>query len=223
MIEFMEELFNIYGYEKIADQKFFFFKSKYIEDYWIVIDGNPEKLDHDAQSKLLYDCKTYCSSNSMEKNTNLLLLWRVDTVERSTLSRLNLLEEDLYFFKKHVLYYTEKEIDDFKNEVHENGIEQLFTKGLLSSEIFNNYKTNRDSWENLLYKIAIKLTFLPIPDGESGDITQLYDSHDFLLSKNEELSKLDTIVSALKNKVLDLPGEQLLELLVTKNEGEQDV
>jgi hypothetical protein len=223
MIEFMEELFNIYGYKKIGDHDSLFFKSKCFEDYWIVIEGNPEELDHDAQSKLLNDYKTYCSSNSMEKNTNLLLLWKVDTVESSTLSRLNLLEEDLYFFKKHVLYYTDKEVEDFKNAVNENGIEQLLTEGLLSSKIFNNYKINRDSWENLLYKIAIKLTFLPIPNGESGEISQLYDSHEFLLSKSEELSKLDTIVLGLNKDVLDLPGDQLLELLVTANEGEQDV
>jgi hypothetical protein len=112
------------------------------------------------------------------------------------------LEEDLYFFKKHVLYYTAVELEELKLQLNTLSLRCLLTEELVNPITFTRYKEkSTGSWEALLYRIAIKLTFLPVLPRDSGELAELYSSHSQKLSEKPALILLDEIVNKIDEKI----------------------
>ena len=60
-----------------------------------------------------------------------------------------------------------------------------------------------------MYRIAIKLTFLSVSPGNSGELTELYSSHSQRLSKKESLILLDEVVQKMDSQ-FDLSDPEAL-------------
>ncbi|MGB0936389.1 MAG: ABC-three component system middle component 1 [Colwellia sp.] len=210
MNNLVQSIFEFYGYTDIGNSNFHLFKSNTMDDFWLVHNGEPELFDYETQSNLLSQCKEFCQNKSLEKNLNLLCLWEVPSINKSIASRLHHLEEDLYFFKKHVLYFTDLEHEELKLQLNTLSLHQLLTEQLINPSTFKNYKNkNIGSWESLLYRIAIKLTFLSVSPGNSGELTELYSSHSQRLSKKESLILLDEVVQGMDSQ-FDLSDPEAL-------------
>ncbi|MFT6902330.1 MAG: hypothetical protein ACJAXS_002540 [Colwellia sp.] len=221
MNNIITNIFESFGYHHIENSKLKLFKSQSIDDYWLVYTGAPKIFSHEFQSELLNQCKHVCKDRSLDKNLNLLCLWQVDNIDHSTISELHYLEEDIHYFKKHVLYFTSNEHKSFEKELEVESINELFTNYPINSNVFSRYKSNvnNDSWESLLYRICIKLTFMPISCHKGEDITNLYSAHQANLESNPYLSILDEVIQDLDDKHLADSPENLLTLISSSMAG----
>lgn len=215
MNEVITNIFQSFGYCQIESGEVSLFKSNLIDDYWVVFTGKPKDIDHELQAELLTLCKKVCKDRSLEKNVNLLCLWQVDIINHSTISELHYLEEDIHYFKKHVLYYTPEELQSFSIMLKVKPVSELFTNYMINSEVFNRYKSevNNGSWESLLYRVGIKLTFLPVKCEVGEDISNLYASHQERLNDEPYLNILDEVTQGLDFKYLEGTPEDLLSIL----------
>jgi lantibiotic modifying enzyme len=215
MNEIITQIFQLYGYYRIENSEVELFKSKSIDDYWLVYNGEPKTISHEFQSELLNQCKKACKERALEKNLNLLCLWQVDNIDHSTISELHYLEEDIHYFKKHVLYFTLEEFQSLTKKLEEESISELFINSPTNIDVFNRYKPNinNNTWESLLYRICIKLTFMPIECEEGEDISNLHTTHEQNLINEAYLNILDDITQNLDEKYLEGSPEDLLNTI----------
>lgn len=215
MNEVINNIFQSFGYYQIESGEVSLFKSNLIDDYWVVFTGKPKEINHERQADLLTLCKNVCKDRSLEKNVNLLCLWQVDVIDHLTISELHYLEEDIHYFKKHVLYYTPEELQSFSIMLKVEPVSELLTNHMINPEVFNRYKSkvNNGSWESLLYRIGIKLTFLPIKCVAGEDISNLYASHQQRLIDEPYLTILDEVTQDLDFKYLEGTPDDLLSIL----------
>jgi hypothetical protein len=225
MIETLIDIFKLYGYEQNNGSELVLFKSKNIDDYWLIYPASPSTLNAELQSTLLHQCQEICNEPALEKNITMLCLWEVDNINKNTISQLHRLEEDIYFFKKHVLYYTKDEAENFERECLSNSLASMILDLPTKPDFFENYKSNLNlgliSWESLLYRICMKVSFIPIAKGESGEIDNLYKEHDLSLTHKPRLKKLDDIVHNLKNEQLLSEPAKLLSLITLGLENDR--
>lgn len=221
MNELISQIFEVFNYKNIGDDRTKLFQSETMHDFWLIYDAEPKVFTHEYQAELLSSCKRLCDVPSLDKNLNLLCLWSVEEINRKVLSQLHSLEEDVYFFKKHVLYYTANELTLLETELERASIRNILLSYPLDTEVFNRYKSgvNGGSWESLLYRLCIKLTFLPIRSKEVKSIISLNDEHVEKLSGVPRLKALDDIVQNLTDTALQLPSEEFFELISSAMEG----
>lgn len=216
-------IFKHYNYSKVENCDVELFSSLYTDDYWILYTGTPNSLDRDKQIELLEKCQKICNDPALEKNANILCLWCVDDIDKDTISQLHQLEEDIYFFKKNVLYYTQSEFDSFVEEYSKSSIIDLISKAPTNPKIFSLYKSNNTEnlWTLLLYRICMKITFIPISTGESEEISNLLTNHDVELKKNKDLKILDEIALKLDISDTSLYPEVLLTMITESLQEER--
>jgi len=214
MNSLVQKIFEFCDYKNIGNSDLQLFKSNTIDDFWLVYSGEPEFFDYETQAKLLSQCKELCQDKPLEKNLNLLCLWKVNEINKNVTARLHYLEEDLYFFKKHVLYFTTKEYTALSAQLDSLNLRQLITEQLVNPSTFACYKENKAcTWEPLLYRIAIKLTFLPISLEAGGELTELYSSHNQRLSTKGGLALLDDIVQKMDEQVVFGEPENIINYI----------
>jgi len=223
MNNIIREIFEFYDYQPIGSDSINLYKSTKMEDYWLLVQGTPEDFNYESQSDLLSKCKAICNDASLDKNINLLCLWGVDTINPNVTTRLHHLEEDLYFFKKHVFYYTNEEFESFKEYLKASDLDQILTKDLIDSSVFTEYKLNQGLWQSLLYRLVIKLTFMPVVKGTAGDLSELYETHKEKISKHQKLSLLDELIDQMSQEKLQMEPEDLVSYIEQSMEGQSNV
>lgn len=159
IIDYMSSLFIRFDYKIISskDGLIFLCHNKH-HDYWILY--TTESLDYDCQLNILEKANEFFLQNKeAEKNTTLLIILKVSTVNENILNKTIEMENDPFYFKKYVLLYTEKGWKSY-NKLHIDNIEEF----LLKKETFESLKTEAVSGEigpyHLVYSIAHKLPFL---------------------------------------------------------------
>ena len=185
--------------------------------YWLVIHGKPE-LTPEFQAHWLTECKRATADPGLEKNINLLIVWQVDSLDEQTSRLVNYTEEDGYFFKKHVLSYTENEFIALSAQVEKTGLESVFSSVLTSTETFASYKKqhNQEGWQNLLYRMAIKLSVLTIQCSTTADLVSLEKNVKGEIQKSSDKNILmvtDAVLSELTDDQSSFDPEDLLELI----------
>ena len=224
MLNLVSQIFEYFDYKHIGCEGFHLFKSGLIKDYWLIFEGTPsELLKKDVQGKLISKCRELDSDPALDKNTNVICLWSVSSIDKNTIRQIHKVEEDIFFFKKHVLYYTENELNSFLSQCSTTALSDLITKEPTNPSVFNNYKTTTSTgtWEALLYRICIKLTFIPIAKGNAEQISSLYENHNDSLSKKPKILKtLERSVLQLTDSELDSVPDELLTLLKNKMDTE---
>ncbi len=197
MDDLLSSVFNVFGYEYIevkipekteneTDYKnknlleqftSRLYSSGLIQDYWLIYNGSPSELMvKGKQAELLRACRLICDDDSLDKNLNLLCLWQSEKFSDEHFKAAHLAEEDMYFFKKYVLYFKNSDLEELQKNVSQMGIEQVFRELPLKPEFFTQYKDMApllDDWRALLYRICIKLTFITLNQGDTEQITNL--------------------------------------------------
>ena len=122
---------------------------------------------------------------SFAKNTDLILLYRLENINNLYLFENQIfdIEENAYSLKKHVLYYTERELEQL-NSYLDTG-ENLETL-IKDPDLFNEYKNNpiQETAFSLACRIYVKLPFLEVPAKESNLIDPNEIAEKFLSNKN---------------------------------------
>lgn len=203
--------------------------------FWLVIQESDLDSLLEKQPTLLSDCKEVCHHPSLEKNLSMLVLW--DTGGKSTLSEMKRkvmrVEENPYYFKKYVLYFSPKEFESLNKAM--KGINFYdFLKGQVpSQETFSEYKGNpvcQDCWQPLIYRIAMKLPFIGIDIDVSEGLKSLMDSiHDKVAAATDIdlagfdrqlFEKVDALtVDIIKETDATTLLGSLAKILLTKEEG----
>ncbi len=235
MIDIVSALFEAHGYEKInLEQGFLFLYPNSMEkkDFWIVIEEDDLSSVVLRQSDILNDCKVRYESSDLEKNASLLIIWNT-TGELELLDmkkQIMPIEENPYYFKKHVLYYSPTELEDLNSKLDGNNINDFFSSNITNEETFKDYKENplQGSWRELFYRVTIKLPFINININTSSNIeslqhiinNKLENNNNRLIHLNNHLFELyeDLTIEQIGSKE---PSE-IIDSLFESTEGETD-
>ncbi|BBJ68718.1 ABC-three component system middle component 1 [Enterobacter sp. 18A13] len=143
-------------------------------NYWLVIHGEPI-ITPEVQAGWLSKCKSATADPALEKNINLLIVWNTNSSKVLASKQVNHIEEDSYFFKKHVLPYTTEELEALRQQIETHGFSIVFRESITTPSTFTEYKSNylEGGWQSLLYRIAIKLPFIAVNSSGNSDLASL--------------------------------------------------
>lgn len=156
LIDLINSEFQNAQYAPIGDR---IWKHSVHSDFWVIKevigDYDLEGLQEEVFACLAGMRKDYPES---EKNTSLLILQKVETAEIKNPQQVIEDENDVYYFKKYVIQYTDAEWDTAKGVVLQEGVGlgQL----LMNTGVFEAIKRDKNSANHLLYTVAHKLPFV---------------------------------------------------------------
>ncbi len=237
MINVLKNIFDSNNYHKVdvnfclVEGEFFTYTpvdSANKEEYFVILElfnQSDENLKSTLEELSEYLFEKITNSGSVEryfvKNSTLIICHKDNQIERLTTLTL---EEDLYNFKKNVITYSEKELNDFKRYIKEAELTKL-TNSILKNIIneksgssfikFKNISANNASYYSLLMKIFLKLPFLT------------YETQEKDLSKiNEDINnELTDHQRKVLDEILDVKEEwndETIHTLVSRIWGEKN-
>ena len=163
-------------------------------DYWLILEG---LLNDDSQFALFDSLKSFFDEYpDAEKNMSVLCVVKGSETDEETIIKI---ENDVNFFKKYVLKYTDDEFAEIRNLVLEKTISEL----VMDESIFRSFK---DGHNSLLYNIAHKLPFI-IMNVQSKDINEV----DSFASLSDDMCNLLNWV-----KEIDVSSNNLLTTIKQK-------
>jgi hypothetical protein len=219
MKQLLTELFSRHSYSETLTEEFSLFVPDDVskEAYWLVVESSPRAVI-EKQHSWLTKCQEINRNPAVEKNTSLICIWPVEKITDKIISEVHATEEDLFFFKKHVLYHTATEIVSLNEKLGEDNIADLILNSVNNSDVFSSYKKSlgSESWEELIYRIVIKLGFIDIGEGEPADIEGLYTRHREKIRSTKQPELLSFIESSVLTSNVDGydSAESLLKDLV---------
>lgn len=206
MKDLVASLFYSNGYTAFSGEGFIFFVSKDMDSqtYWLVVEASPQQI-FENQHKWLTECQEIYKHEAVQKNTNLICLWRVANIDQNIISQVHEAEEDLFFFKKHIVYYTLDELSSLNTMLGDSDFSEAIHNALNSSTVFSEYKTflGTGVWQELVFRLVIKLGFIDIGDGEPADIQELYSRHRSKILQTKQPELLSFIESTVLDSALD--------------------
>ncbi len=192
------------------------------KNYWLVIHGEPI-ITPEIQAGWLNKCKNATADPALEKNINLLIVWNTDSSNVLASKRVHHIEEDSYFFKKHVLPYTTEELESLRQQIAIQGFTTVFRESITTPSIFTEYKSHyqEGGWQSLLYRLVIKLPFIAVNSSGNSDLTSLERN---ILEKIQRtahpglLVATDSAIDSLVNQITspDVMPEDLLTFMDKK-------
>ena len=155
LIDLIHNEFKIAQYEEIGQR---IWKHLEYNDFWVTVNLEGEyeldKLQEDIFASLEGVRKDFPSS---EKSTSLLIIQRVGSIAEKNPHRVIEDENNVYYFKKYVIQYTEVEWNEVKNLIDEG---RSLGELLMETEVFEQLKQNVNSANRLLYTVGHKLPFI---------------------------------------------------------------
>ncbi len=213
MIEIIQKLFADYGY-KSEMEKSLFYATDDKKEFWFIHEWKENLLDN--QIDLFNKCVESISDSALKKNISMLILWKLPNgISEGIRERIMLVEEDAFFFKKYVLYYSEEELKDFNSVLKSHDlIKEFIEKEVISRKNFVAYRNNskKNSWQDLLYRMAIKIPFVKVNIKEKNDLQYLFDinQNSINLKKDHQLIKLHSLFLGYSEDKLDELCDKLL-------------
>lgn len=191
-------------------------------NYWLVIYGEP-LITPEIQSGWLSKCKAATADPALEKNINLLIVWNTDSSEVLASKRVHHIEEDSYFFKKHVLPFTTEEFEALRQQIDTQGFAKVFRESITTPSTFTEYKSlyREGGWQSLLYRLAIKLPFIAVNSSGNSDLASLERNIREKIQRTANpgvLVATDSVIDSLANQIesTDVLPEDLLTLMDKK-------
>lgn len=117
MDNIITELFTSSNHELIVSEKFRFFKLIDKYNYWLVIERDNLSEVINEQIDFFLEAKELIGERQFDKNANLLILHKVENLEQANKDTILEIEEDLYHFKKSIIYYTQDELEGLESRV----------------------------------------------------------------------------------------------------------
>lgn len=156
LIDLIKSEFENAQYSPIGDR---LWKHTVHSDFWVIKDVigdyDLEVLQEEIFAGLAGLRKDYPAS---EKNTSLLILQKVESAENKTPQQVIENENDVYYFKKYVIQYTDAEWSAAKAIVQQEGVS--LGRLLMKTDVFEAIKRDKNSANHLLYTVAHKLPFV---------------------------------------------------------------
>ncbi|MEJ6979753.1 ABC-three component system middle component 1 [Pedobacter sp. P351] len=181
MIDLIHELFEQNGFAWQSDERFMLYHRTaegLKKEFWVVLTQDCEDVLRE-QSQLYKSCKKLNDQPELDKNISLIIPMRVeDEAQCKSLKSDTLrIEEDVYFFKKHVLIYSNRELSDFRELQGDKQTNDYLTKVITQQSCFEVYKVDprKLQWQSLVYRVANKIPFIQLKIKVTKDLTSLYD------------------------------------------------
>jgi len=180
---------ELQGYQQ-ADKSFYFYTTLVADQLAEVKDKNSLNKSEWYQSFLL-NFNELCQSDkypALEKNSSLLIFVEGSSItELSSLqSQILLLEEDQFFLKKYVIYYTSSAFEKIKDlSLNEELLEKVNDKERFDKLMKNGLSDEIEDYV-LILQLFIKLPFLKLKFNEDNYVA-LSDKLKNLLSNDFEL------------------------------------
>ncbi len=165
---------------------------------------NIDEVQKKIHAKLRKDWKELNLKSDWEKNTTMLIFYRTDLlpVEKSINSDILEIEENPYFFKKHVFAYTDHQVEQFNNNKKSLSNRDFLSEYINTVAKYEEFKkSSKDLSENLyalISRLHIKLPFLSLPVVPQEKYNVVADFKENLSEKEKsyyefliELDKLD--------------------------------
>lgn len=196
-------------------------------NFWVVIERENLLGLLDEQVSLFLKSKEIINNPRFDKNANLLVINKVDVLENLDKQLLLKIEEDLYHFKKSVIYYTDLEFEKLKAKLAEENLLQDLETKILDEKIFEKHKESFDNndFESLLYRLAHKLPFVKINVKQVNNLESLEDLNSKSITDNELNDVLERELFLLSDERLaNMKDDELLKKLkpVKSNENQQN-
>lgn len=222
MNELIAQLFEAYGYTNAPIGNYTLFKSNAQSrktDFWLVVTAEQLSSIRASQASLFEECSQIETSPELDKNLSMLILWDtgVNLQLHTMKKQLIAIEEDPYFFKKHVLYFSNVELTELQMQIDGQPITEFFNNYIPSQEAFQTYKNNSmiQSWQALMYRMAMKVPFININVNENESLESLFSQNQAALSAHTDDS-LDGFNEALFSIDLDDLDDIGAEVLLTR-------
>jgi hypothetical protein len=228
MLDLVKDLFKAYDFSGIETNIGILFmpkESSLIKTFWLVVPERDINSIIDRQSELLDSCKAICIDPAMDKNVSMLILWETSGgLDHIVLSKMVMaVEEDPYFFKKYVLYFSAQERDELRKVIGNKSFSDYIKEHIESTETFATYKKDphAQSWHSLFYRTAMKLPFIKLEVGSTDGLESLFTRNDQAVANanNGELVGFDkNFFLLMKDKTPigikeDTPEKLLADLL----------
>ncbi|XES83430.1 ABC-three component system middle component 1 [Franconibacter pulveris] len=227
MQNLIEQLFKSEGLTRnlSTDLALYEYSSTGKTNYWLVVHGEP-LITPEIQSEWLNKCKAATVDPALEKNINLLMIWNTDSNNVRTSKLVHHIEEDSYFFKKHVLPFTSEEFEALRQQIDIQGFATVFRESITTPGTFTEYKSRylEGGWQSLLYRLAIKLPFIAVNSASKSDLASLERNIRVKIKRTtnpEVLFAIDSAIDSLANKITstDVLPEDLLTFMDKKLSG----
>lgn len=161
----------------------------------------------------------------INKNISLLILTESETldnyIDEEFYKRLFDIEEDPFFFKKYVLYFTTHQKQLLNEKIRSGDILETLDKIIMDKKLFGTFKNNEEVEDRLLYdivsKIYIKMPFMKLTI-EKESMVNLGQKIENEIPHND----LDSInkILVFEENLIDL--EKIEIILRDDNDGVQD-
>lgn len=176
MINLISKIFEEAGLEEKKNEDFKVYALKGQKNFWVIIHYDNDDIDKviDQQIDLFVKVREMLQEPTFDKNANLIVLNRVQKISDIKLDNVLQIEENPYHFKKCVLYYTKEELDNLIDSIEEPVLSSIESM-ILVDEIFEQHKMhfNDNSFESLIYRIAIKIPFVKINIAQTNNLKSL--------------------------------------------------
>lgn len=229
MIDIINKIFVEAGLEEkpYADFKIYILKEQ--KNFWVIAHyaGDEIKNVLNEQIELFVKTKEIVQDPTFDKNVNLLVLNKVSKLDDVKLDDLLQIEENPYHFKKSVMYYTEVELKNLTSAIDESNVLTSIESLILKEEIFEQHKTSFDanSFESLVYRMAIKIPFLKIRINQTNNLKSLEEINKKSVGNNPLDEILEQVFFTLSDEDFSkMTNETILEKLkaIIPNEDQQN-
>ncbi|WBV56355.1 ABC-three component system middle component 1 [Chryseobacterium sp. PTM-20240506] len=225
MIDLINSIFQAAELEEKPNTNFKTYVLKERKNYWVIVQYDGDNINNvlNDQIELFVKTKELVQESAFDKNANLLILNRVPKLEDVKFDNLLQIEENPYHFKKNILYYTDEELKNLNFAIGDSNALTAIEALILKDEIFEQHKKNFDanSFESLIYRIAIKIPFIKIGITQTNNLKSLEEinkrsignnplneilEQDFFMLNDEDFSAMTNEIILEKLKAI-LPNE----------------
>lgn len=229
MIDLINRIFQAADLEEKPNQDFKIYVLKEQKNYWVIAQYDGDNINNvlTDQIELFVKTKELVQESTFDKNVNLLILNMVPKLEDVKFDNLLQIEENPYHFKKSILYYTDEELKNLNAEIGESNAITAIETLILKDDIFEQHKTNFDanSFESLIYRIAIKIPFIKIGITQTNNLKSLEEINKRSIGNNPLDEILEQDFFMLNDEdFIAMTNEIILEKLkaILPNEDQQN-
>lgn len=193
MIELVGKIFEEAGLREKENTDLKIYSHDGQKNFWVIVQYDAydiEKIIED-QIGIFIAAKEVIQDAAFDKNANLLILNKVESLSNLNVDILLRIEENPYHLKKNILYYTDQEKTNLINKIEDSQVLSTIESLILDEKTFESHKQNFDknNFESLVYRIAIKIPFLKVNAKQTNNLKSLEEMNNKSLS-NSSLNDL---------------------------------
>ncbi|HAS88327.1 MAG TPA: hypothetical protein DCS48_03350 [Desulfovibrio sp.] len=178
-------------------------------EYWCLVERSLDGFV-DIQAEIYDECLRSCSDKEIAKNISLLLIHEGEYADLC--KKIQIIEEDQYWFKKHVLCYSSDSLTALRDKIGDENILSQIVSLVSDRSTFAQYKenSNSESWQSLLYRTVLKIPFVEVGSEGDGVVPDLDEIRASYVQK-KNLVSFETAADRVLN-ILEHEGGSIAEV-----------